>query len=403
MSDSESDSCSSSSSSSSSDSSNGGYKRAARLAAVVAKQSGEGQSRLAVAAAGAGVIPVAMAQPRLKAVPLSVVAPKPDMLNQGDLAKPAQIKFDKVEYDFDIKASPATLQQLPGGGSSITLDQSLGLSKPRYSNPADGKPDMLKHGACDFVKSVKLDLYQTTGLPLQTTVPVHAMKEEAVANPATISAEAPHGYVSAKLDQGKGLVVLDRTIEDKQANFIQKYPGQTADKLDAWMFAMPTDPSITYIQAKPESAVLHFYRRLAALKDVPPISAEQADARGMASGPTALINEAKALAKEAIPAAIAYSNVTDPAKFSITFATVPEQELVISADGKAMAAPSNVALSHGYLASDSYNKVARFASPAEVKRAQLAASTEPLIRLRGKVTIEYIKVHPNFQYVPADA
>jgi hypothetical protein len=395
------DSDSDSSSCSSSSSSGAGYGRAARLAA--AQISGEGSRRIAAPlAASSAAVPVQQQQQRLKAVPMNVAAPTPDMMNQGELAKPAQIKYDTVEYDFAIKASPATLQQLPGGGSAITLDQTLGLSKPRYSNPADGKAEMLKHGACDFVKSVRIDLMQTTGLPLQVTVPVHAMQEEAAANPATVSADAPHGFVSAKVDQGKDLVVLDRTIVDAQANFIQKYPGQTADKLDAWMFAMPTDASVTYIQAKPESAVLHFYRQLAAAKDAP-ISAESADARGMASGSSALLAEAKALAKARIPAAIAYSNVTDPAKFSITFNTLPETELKIGTDGKAMASQSSVALSHGYLSSANYQNVARFATPMDVKRTQQLASTEPLIQLRGKVVVEYVKVHPNFQYVAADA
>jgi hypothetical protein len=265
---------------------------------------------------------------------------------------------------------------------------------------------MLSHGNCDFVKSVKMDLVQTTGLPLQVTVPVRAMRDEAGANVAAKSTDAPHGYMSATIDQGRGITLFERDVSDGVKNFIGKYPGQTAEKLTAWTFQMPKNPDVTYIQAKPESAILHFLNHapdLAELRgaDFKPITADNADAQGMATAPTALIKKATEMAIEAIEGKIAYSNVTDPAKFSINFTTLPETVLQVE-NGKAMAMQKNVSLAHGHLSSTEYLKARMLSSPQDVKRTQLATSTEPLIQLRGKVTIEYKKVHPNFEYKPSE-
>ncbi len=227
---------------------------------------------------------------------------------------------DTVTWSLDLCVPLKELLAQADGGKSITLKWKDGISSVFYSNPLHGKQEVLALGDIDILCG-DTEFTQTNTLQerLLTTSSIPMPYSTARTNAKT--EKAPYGFLNFECDHDK-VAKFERTLTPIVREFIETYPGQTADDLDNFLYSSPDDKDgDMHVQVNPPAAVLHFYNNMAeVLEKGLQVTAAKGDEKGRAYINKELGLKAKAVAKEQMRAGIAYCNVTDPMKQEFTVA-----------------------------------------------------------------------------------
>jgi hypothetical protein len=301
-------------------------------------------------------------------------------------------KPDTVTYFYDLNVNVDNLLKQPDGGRELVLEHGNGIKKVVYSNPLHQNSEGSENRDCDIIcGDICFKSANNLGemLNVSTSVPAPSGFHDNVAEPTE---KAPHGFLNADVPHG-GEVTLNAELSLDACNFVENYPGQTAEDQDRMVYAT-NEPNVAHISVVPRAATLSWYNEH---QDVEAsgkqITEKHADVKGKAYADLKAAFEAKELCKAAIRKEIGYCNVTDPLKQTIRI-SVPGVPTRVAGGKTVMKQASLVEtiIAATQAAEKNLREQGRIAGAKTVGKDVKAIN----FRVHGSVTYPYHKISPDF-------
>lgn len=339
-------------------------------------------------------------------IPRSIVGRQSNQLLSKVAASLRGRKPDTVTYKFDINVPFSVLQKQADGGKLLRLRIGDGIEPGvHYSNPLHAKPEVLALGDIDILCGEAV-LRQTNSLGKRllvgTSIPLPYSPTHAILDINSKSKDAPYGRLAFDAPHNEDTKV-ERILTDEQRDFVDKYPGQTVDDFDNFMYDAPADKDgDMHVQLVPRAAVLHFYENMDEVKQDKKLQIDwnKIDAKGRGYINKEYAVKAREIGKEQVLAGIGYCNVSNPKKLEITVAMPYENTRHLTmTDGveKSITSKKQPRLIDAFRAAGmaAINKIQEENNVA-VKKSLIENGS---FHFHGTLTLPYFKVDKNFEYV----
>lgn len=290
-------------------------------------------------------------------------------------------------------------------GRTLRFDQQSGLlqtSDISYSHPlpsVDTSAPAPTTGR-DFPVSVSVRLEHDADTSLIIQTPIKALKSESEhVFPGSMTAENPNGFIGIKLPYGQKTGEFKRNVTENKIQFMNAYPGQTAENIHLWTSPIPGSTN-SLVRVEPPSVLGHFIdgkiddpaKRLTAAKPID----------GCVSVPTEIVTAAIPEAVAAMAANINYVDLSN--KKNIAFEVGVDARRVLGPAGKAV--ETSVRLSEAFIHSPAYAVTQKTAASASNPQSYMTKANAMLaqkggINFSGTMAIDYYHVDENFKIINA--
>jgi hypothetical protein len=312
------------------------------------------------------------------------VPPRYSNLSDRPEVSPTARKPDHVHYHFDISMPESEMLKSRDRGQSIELRLGNGITKVEYSNPSHRGNKELAKRPCNILEGTwSVTQENTLGEMLNISTNIPAPGSLNGNGSAAAGEEAPNGFLNANVPHGKPFT-RERVLTPEARRFLEKFPGQTAEDQDDFVYATAKDENLAHINVKgPKAATIDYYNDHEEIKKSKNfITDSHADAKGIAYANRKIAFEAKEQCKQAIRSEITYFDVSRPENIVFTVSLPPTN---IRLNGVQVSKKPSIAAVFGQRVNGT-------------KRANEVRDRDQLMfRIRGVFTIPYITVMPDFE------
>jgi hypothetical protein len=311
----------------------------------------------------------------------------------------------RVTAQFDVITTYGNLKRQTDGGKHLVIDTKSGAMRANdvfHSHPADAAD---AGTAVDFPTHLEMTLDHNVDTSLMVQTPVRALASESEhVFPGSQTKENPHGNIALRFPLGSKTAQYTRTVEPGVLNFIEAFPGQTAEDADKWVSTINNKPDSKLLRVKPASAVAYFYnQRMTDAKDY--VTEAMADPKldTVVVSATAA-DQALADMKTAVGSKINYSNLSDKNQVAFKIGLAPRTYV----NERGVGTHTSMKFADAYKHTAAYAKTrtaaAGNAKPSDyLAKADNHVERESNVELRGTMAIDFYHVDKNFKLAAAAA